>query len=104
MAEPATARTQLAELVAAFETHLDAASRRTGEADPVVFAAYARLAAAFAEYEETVYELYDEVVPMSLIEYDDDEDEDDDEDDDLEDLDDGDDLDDEADSGPEIDV
>jgi len=100
MADPATARTQLAELVAAFETHLDAASRRTGEADPVVFAAYARLAAAFAEYEETVYELYDEVVPMSLIEYDDDddEDEDEDEDDDLEAIDD------DADSGPEIDV
>jgi hypothetical protein len=104
MADPATARTQLAELVAAFETHLDAASRRTGEADPVVFAAYARLAAAFAEYEETVYELYDEVVPMSLIEYDDDDDEDEDEDEDLEALDDGDDLDDDADSGPEVDV
>jgi hypothetical protein len=103
MADPATARTQLAELVAALETHLDAASRRTGEADPVVFAAYARLAAAFAEYEETVYELYDEVVPMSLIEYDDDDD-DDDEDDDLEDLDDGDDLDDDAGNGPQIDV
>jgi hypothetical protein len=86
MADPAIARTRLQELVAAFEDHLAAAEVRTGEADPVVFAAYARLAGAFADYEEAVYELFDEVVPMSLIEYDDEDGDDDDDEDDLEDL------------------
>ena len=94
MADPAIARTRLHALVEAFESHLAAAELRTGEADPVVFAAYARLAGAFVDYEEAVYEQYDEVVPMSLIEYEDDDDDDDDEDDDLEDLDDLDDEDD----------
>jgi hypothetical protein len=97
-ADPAIARTRLTALVEAFEAHLSATEQRTGEADPLVFAAYAHLADAFVAYEEALYDLFDEVVPMSLVEYEDDEDDDDeddeddagddlvDEDDDLEDL------------------
>lgn len=82
-------------LVAALEAHLQAASRRTGEADPAVVAAYQTLADAFETYDEALYAAYDEVTPFVL--YEDAEDEDDeDEDDDGDDLDedDEDDLDD----------
>ena len=90
MADPAIVRARLEALVEALEAHLAATERRTGEADPVVFAAYAHLADAFVAYEEALYDAFDEVVPMSVVEYDDDEDDEDDdeedEDDDLEDL------------------
>ena len=97
MADPGTVRTLLQTLVDALQEHLAATEHRTGEADPAVFAAYAHLADAFAAYEESLYDAYDEVVPMSVVEYEDDDDEeddeededdedDDDEEDDLEDL------------------
>ena len=93
MADPAIVRTRLEALVDALEAHLDATEQRTGEADPVVFAAYAHLADAFVAYEEALYDAFDEVVPMSVVEYDDDEDDEDDEDEEDE----GDDLEDEDD-------
>jgi len=93
MADPAIVRTRLEALVDALEAHLDATEHRTGEADPVVFAAYAHLADAFVAYEEALYDAFDEVVPMSVVEYDDDEDDEDDEDEEDE----GDDLEDEDD-------
>jgi hypothetical protein len=80
-------RAALDRLVAALEAHLHAASRRHGEADPAVVAAYQTLADAFETYDEALYTAYDEVTPFVL--YDDAEDADDDEDDD--DLDDEDD-------------
>jgi len=94
MADPEIVRTRLQALVEALQAHLAATERRTGEADPEVFAEYAHLADAFVAYEEALYDAYDEVVPMSVVEYDDeydDEDEnddviDDEDDDDLEDL------------------
>jgi hypothetical protein len=87
MADPAIVRTRLDALVEALEAHLDATELRTGEADPVVFAAYAHLADAFVAYEEALYDAFDEVVPMSVVEYEDeeDDDEDDEDDEDLED-------------------
>jgi len=91
-------RAALDRLIAALEAHLQAASRRHGEADPAVVAAYQTLADAFETYDEALYTSYDEVTPFVL--YDDAEDDDlDDEDDDLEvvdedDLADDDDLDD----------
>ncbi|MFN0285141.1 MAG: primosomal protein [Kineosporiaceae bacterium] len=100
-------RAALDRLVAALEAHLGAASRRHGEADPAVVAAYQTLADAFETYDEALYTAYDEVTPFVLYDDaedeadDDDEDDDEDEDDDvvddvLDDLDD-DDLDDEDD-------
>lgn len=85
MADAAGIRSKLEELVAAFEAHLDAAELRTGEADPAVYVAYSRLADAFSDYEEAVYEAYDEVVPMSLLDEDDEEDDEDDDEDERED-------------------
>ena len=90
--------------VAALEAHLDAVTRRTGEADPAVTAAYQTLADAFETYDDALYDTYDEVTPFVLVEdgdEDDDEDEDDEElDDDLEDFEDeDDDLEDDEDDG-----
>ena len=84
-------RAALDRLVAALEAHLNAASRRHGEADPAVVAAYQTLAEAFEAYDEALYDSFDEVTPFVL--YDDAEDADEDEDDELDedDLDDGDD-------------
>src|SRR4051794_41724551 len=89
-------RAALDRLLAALEAHLQAASRRTGEADPAVVSAYQTLADAFETYDEALYAAYDEVTPFVLYEdtddldddEDDDEDEDDEDDDDLEDVDD----------------
>jgi hypothetical protein len=95
-------RAALERLEAALEAHLQAASRRTGEADPAVVAAYQTLADAFETYDEALYAAYDEVTPFVLYEdaeeddAEDDADDDElDEDDDL-DEDDEDDVDDEA--------
>ena len=85
-------RAALDRLVAALEAHLQAASRRHGEADPAVVAAYQTLADAFETYDEALYTAYDEVTPFVLYDdaeddaeddADDDEDEDDLDEDDL---------------------
>jgi len=68
-------RARLAALVDALQHHLAAAERRAGEADPTVYAAFDHLADAFAGYEEALYDTHDEVVPMSLVLYDDEDDE-----------------------------
>src|SRR4051812_10372443 len=86
-------RAALDRLVAALEAHLQAASRRSGEADPGVVSAYQTLADAFETYDEALYAAYDEVTPFVLYEDaddlddDEDDDEDDEDDDDLEDVD-----------------
>jgi hypothetical protein len=90
-------RAALDRLVAALEAHLQAASRRTGEADPSVVSAYQTLADAFETYDEALYAAYDEVTPFVLYE------DADDADDDLDDEDD-DDLDDEDDDTEDDDV
>ena len=96
-------RAALDRLVAALEAHLQAASRRTGEADPAVVSAYQTLADAFETYDEALYAAYDEVTPFVL--YEDAEDADDDDLDDDEDDDDADDeVDDELDDELEVDL
>jgi hypothetical protein len=88
-------RAALDRLIAALEAHLVAAGRRQGEADPAVVSAYQTLADAFEEYDEALYDAYDEVTPFVLYDEAEDAAEDDEDDDleDLEDLDDDDDLD-----------
>jgi hypothetical protein len=91
-------RAALDRLVAALEAHLQAASRRTGEADPAVASAFQILADAFTAYDEALYAAYDEVTPFVLYDEADDDDlddeddldddDDDDDDDELEDIDD----------------
>ena len=89
-------RAALDRLIAALEAHLAAASRRQGEADPAVVAAYQTLADAFEEYDEALYDAFDEVTPFVLYDEAEDaaEDDDDEELDDLDELDDDDDDDD----------
>lgn len=83
-------RAALDRLVAALEAHLTAASRRSGEADPAVVAAYQTLADAFETYDDALYSSYDEVTPFVLYDEAEDADEDDDDldEDDLDDEDD----------------
>ena len=78
-------RGALADLVAAFERHLEASASKRGEDDPTVIAAYDDLADAFAAYDDTLLQAYGEMTPLDI--YDGDED-DDDEDEDDEELDD----------------
>jgi hypothetical protein len=81
-------RAALDRLMAALEAHLAAAGRRQGEADPAVVAAYQTLADAFEEYDEALYDAYDEVTPFVLYDEAEDAAEDDDELEDLDELDD----------------
>jgi hypothetical protein len=81
-------RDALDRLVAALEAHFEAVTRRTGEADPAVNAAYQTLADAFETYDDALYDTYDEVTPFVLVDEADDEDDDDDLEDDDDDLDD----------------
>ena len=84
-------RAALDRLIAALEAHLAAAGRRQGEADPAVVSAYQTLADAFEEYDESLYDAFDEVTPFVL--YDEAEDAaDDDDDEDDEELDEDDDV------------
>ncbi len=79
-------RVALQSLVSAFEEHLAAAASRRGPDDPSVEAAYVGIADAFEDYEEALFDAYDEVTPLEI--YDDEGDDvEDSEDDDEEDED-----------------
>lgn len=64
-------RVALQVLTNAFEEHLNAAANRRGDGDPAVDAAYLGIAEAFDAYEEALYDTYDEVTPLEIIEDDD---------------------------------
>lgn len=64
-------RASLERLIAALETHFAAAQAKRGDFDAAVETAYSRLADAFDEYDEALFERYDETTPLAL--YDDDE-------------------------------
>mgnify|MGYP003357655277 FL=1 len=82
-------RTELTRLLDALETHLAAVAHRTREHDPVIDEAYVEIANAFDAYENALFEVHNEVTPLSVY-GDDDENFDefltdtDDEDDDIE--------------------
>ncbi|MFI6487393.1 hypothetical protein [Streptomyces sp. NPDC050564] len=50
----------------ALDRHLAAVERRTGEDDPGVYEAFNELAAAAEEYDELLYDRYDEVTPFEI--------------------------------------
>ncbi len=50
----------------ALDRHLAAVERRTGEDDPAVYEAFNELAAAAEEYDELLYDRYDEVTPFEI--------------------------------------
>ncbi|MEU4086132.1 hypothetical protein ACWD4F_16270 [Streptomyces aureus] len=51
---------------AALDRHLAAVERRTGDDDPDVYEAFNELAAAAEEYDELLYDRYDEVTPFEI--------------------------------------
>ncbi len=67
-------RGALANLVSAFERHLEASSSKRGEDDPTVIAAYDDLADAFATYDEALLQAYGEMTPLDIYDGEDDED------------------------------
>ncbi|MEW2404614.1 hypothetical protein [Streptomyces sp. NPDC046862] len=50
----------------ALDRHLAAVEQRTGEDDPAVYEAFNELAAAAEEYDELLYDRYDEVTPFEI--------------------------------------
>jgi hypothetical protein len=50
----------------ALDRHLAAIERRTGDDDPAVYEAFNELAAAAEEYDELLYDRYDEVTPFEI--------------------------------------
>ena len=50
----------------ALDRHLAAVERRTGEDDPAVYEAFNELAAAAEEFDELLYDRYDEVTPFEI--------------------------------------
>ena len=75
-------RGALANLMTAFERHLEASASKRGEEDPTVIAAYDDLADAFASYDDALLQAYGEMTPLDIYDGDDDEDDDEDEDED----------------------
>ena len=78
-------RGALANLMTAFERHLEASASKRGEDDPTVIAAYDDLADAFAEYDDALLQAYGEMTPLDVYDGEDDEDEDDEDDEELDD-------------------
>ena len=72
-------RGALANLMTAFERHLEASASKRGEEDPTVIAAYDDLADAFAAYDDELLQAYGEMTPLDIYDGDDDDEDDDDE-------------------------
>ena len=89
-------RGALANLMTAFERHLEASASKRGQDDPTVIAAYDDLADAFAEYDDALLQAYGEMTPLDVYDGEDDEDEDDEDDEELDDHSDEDDDEEEA--------
>lgn len=86
-------RAALAQLVSAFERHLEVSSTRRGDDDPNVVAAYEDLADAFEEYDAALYDAYGEMTPLDIYGADEDDVDDEGDDDEGDDIDDHDDED-----------
>ena len=71
-------RGALANLMTAFERHLEASASKRGEEDPTVIAAYDDLADAFASYDDALLQAYGEMTPLDIYTGDDGPDGDDD--------------------------
>lgn len=78
-------RGALANLMTAFERHLEASASKRGEEDPTVIAAYDDLADAFATYDDALLQAYGEMTPLDIYDGDDDDDDDEDAEDDEDD-------------------
>ncbi|MFY9304224.1 MAG: primosomal protein [Rhodoluna sp.] len=63
-------RTALSQLIAAFERHFDAVSRKRGDEDSTTEQAYYQLEDAFLNYEEALSAEHGEFLPFTLAEED----------------------------------
>ncbi|MEY3473361.1 MAG: hypothetical protein RL389_719 [Actinomycetota bacterium] len=64
-------RVALQHFIAALENHLSAVSLRRGEQDANVERAYLLLQDAFLDYEESLQDSFEELLPFELVEEDD---------------------------------
>ncbi|MFF1745775.1 hypothetical protein [Streptomyces mirabilis] len=66
--QPTTAEVRAAAeaVKTALDRHLAAVERRSGDDDPAVYEAFNELAAAAEEYDELLYDRYDEVTPFEI--------------------------------------
>ena len=62
-------RDALAAVHQALDHHLTAVEARSGEADPAVFAAYEHLRDAVVAYDDLIYDVHDEVLPVEVVEW-----------------------------------
>lgn len=63
-------RIALQQFIASLERHFEAVSARRGDDDPAVEQAFYQLEDAFLNYEESIEEKYEEFLPFSLVEED----------------------------------
>ena len=56
-------------LTGGITAHLQAVEARTGEEDPAVIDAYHSLKDAVEAYEDALFDTYEEVVPFSVVEF-----------------------------------
>jgi len=79
-AEPTPPAAEVRDLLAtvheALEHHLAAVERRQGESDPAVFAAYEHARDALMAYDDALYDTYDEVLPVDVYAFGDEDDDD----------------------------
>ncbi len=61
-------RASLQHLIAALENHLSTVSQRRGVDDPSVERAYELLESAFLDYEESLQDSYEELLPFEIAE------------------------------------
>jgi hypothetical protein len=66
------ARIALQQFIASLERHFEAISSRRGAEDPAVEQAYFQVEDAFLNYEEALSEKFEEYLPLSLAEDDND--------------------------------
>ena len=69
-------RDLLAAVHEALEHHLAAVEGRQGESDPAVFAAYEHARDALMAYDDALYDTYDEVLPVDVYAFGDEDDDD----------------------------
>ena len=75
-ASAAAVRGLLATVQEALEHHLAAIEARDGESDPAVFAAYEHARDALMAYDDALYDTYDEVLPVDVYAFGDEDDDD----------------------------
>jgi len=64
-------RLALQQLIAALERHFEAMSSKRSDEDPAVQHAYEVLKDAFLDYEESLQDSFEELLPFELVEEDD---------------------------------